>query len=125
MPSTQRAFEPLTRASVLVATLLLLTVVSSVGAWSEPFVAGLLPDRRPEAAPRITRAQPSDGDIEIATKGIDRPLPPLSFLRDHGGWYTPFTRPGMPGPYDIRGLHQSGQSQATAGPPSAPAAKPR
>ena len=105
----------------LLALVCIVAATSVARAESAPFVAGLQPDRRPEAAPRITGSAPSDSETETAVRGIDRPLPPLSFLKDHGGWYSPFTRPGMPGPYDIRGLHRPKESLAptttTSGPP--------
>ena len=39
-----------------------------------------------------------------------QPAPPgsiVKFLADQGAWYTPFTHPGMPGYYDLRGMHVS------------------
>jgi len=45
---------------------------------------------------------------ETALHGIVPPAPDsLRFLRDQGNWYTPFSRPGMPGLYDIRGWHSN------------------
>lgn len=69
-------------------------------------VAGLEPDQRPAGAPAITTAQePGAG----ALHGVIAPVPENigKFLRNQGNWYTPFTRPGMTGPYDIRGWHSS------------------
>ena len=38
--------------------------------------------------------------------GYRQPVPSsLKFLRDQGNWYSPFDRPGAPGPYDIRGWY--------------------
>ncbi len=86
------------------ASALLVASPSSVGASEPATVAGLAPWQRPAQAPRITTvAQP---DRKLALHGIGEPLPPnLKFLDDQGGWYTPFTRPGMPAPYDLRGWH--------------------
>lgn len=87
-----------------------------------PHVAGVAPDRRAGWAPSITTPdRPADWH-ERAYAGIATPPPPLEFLKDQGGWYTPFTRPGMPGPYDIRGLHSHrepvGKSPANGAPAS-------
>lgn len=70
-------------------------------------VAGVKPDARPANAPVISSVQHDDAWHRRALTGIDAPYPPsLRFLDDQGNWYTPFNRPGMPGPYDIRGWHQ-------------------
>lgn len=69
-------------------------------------VAGLRPHIRPEGAPRITafektpvwKTQVLKGVVELHPQG-------LGFLEGQGAWYTPFTHPGMPGPYDLRGWH--------------------
>jgi hypothetical protein len=38
---------------------------------------------------------------------VSQPYPAsLRFLEDQGNWYTPFNRPGMLPPYDIRGWHR-------------------
>jgi hypothetical protein len=38
--------------------------------------------------------------------GVSSPIPEsLKFLNDQGAWFNPFTRPGMTGPYDLRGWH--------------------
>ncbi|MBK8524567.1 MAG: hypothetical protein IPL58_10920 [Betaproteobacteria bacterium] len=45
-------------------------------------------------------------DTTRALHGITTPPPAsLSFLDDQGGWYTPFSEPGMPAPYDLRNWH--------------------
>ena len=75
---------------------------------AEGFVAGVTPDRRPDGAP--VQAQSSFDKVarERALRGVSKPYPPsLRFLEDQGGWYTPFAHPGMPGPYDIRGMHDN------------------
>lgn len=84
----------------------LASIVPAFAAVAEPFVAGTTPDRRPEAAPRISTFKLGPDALRSATKGVEKPHPQsLRFLDNQGAWYTPFDRPGMPGPYDIRGLH--------------------
>jgi len=81
----------------------------SSGAWAQtaPYVAGVQPDQRPAGAPKIGAYDKSGDWLARATRGVEKPHPPsLKFLDDQGAWYTPFTRPGMTGPYDIRRLHQ-------------------
>lgn len=93
------------------AALLMISVGTAVQA--EEYVAGTAPDRRPEAAPRITAFDKSPAWYATARAGIAEPYPAsLKFLDDQGGWYTPFTRPGMTGPYDIRGLHAARKAHA-------------
>jgi len=70
-------------------------------------VAGTTPDRRPEGAPSIVTLEHDGAWFRRALTGVDRPFPwSLRFLDDQGAWYTPFNRPGMTGPYDIRGWHR-------------------
>jgi hypothetical protein len=77
-----------------------------VGYTAEYPVAGITPDRRPENAPVISEVEHDGAWFRNALTGIDRPYPfSLKFLDDQGAWYTPFNRPGMTGPYDIRGWH--------------------
>lgn len=86
--------------------LLLLAPLAHAGPAPDGFVAGLTPDRRPEGAPRITTYSGPASDPAQALKGVDTPYPAsLRFVRDHGGWFTPLTVPGMTGPYDLRGYH--------------------
>lgn len=95
-----------------VVSVLLTTAFSCVGgaaAADVGHIAGTTPDRRPEGAPVSTAATV---DKTAALRGIAQPVPPsLRFIDDHGGWYTPFTRPGMPPPYDPRGLHRVEKSK--------------
>ncbi|MBK5934289.1 hypothetical protein C8N32_11344 [Rhodovulum imhoffii] len=91
----------------LIAVSLVWAALSGAGMGAEtPFVAGTAPDSRPEGAPTITEtAKDSDWYAE-ALAGVEAPYPySLRFLEDQGGWFTPFTRPGMTGPYDIREMH--------------------
>ncbi|PLX36654.1 MAG: hypothetical protein C0606_12555 [Hyphomicrobiales bacterium] len=86
-----------------------LAAVAAVGvstASAEYPIAGVTPNARPEGAPVITTVEKTAAWYENALRGVEKPYPnSLVFLDNQGNWYTPFTRPGMPGPYDIRGLH--------------------
>lgn len=83
----------------------LLTWVAAAQAVEPAWIGGLAPDRRPEAAPRITQFALSEREHQLALKGVVPPAVGLGFLADQGPWYTPFNRPNMPGRYDLRGLH--------------------
>lgn len=80
-------------------------LMSSAPATSQ-HISGVEPATRPESAPVITEFY-KDGDwYGRALTGITAPYPAsLKFLEDQGAWFNPFTHPGMPGPYDIRGWH--------------------
>lgn len=72
------------------------------------FISGLRPYERPEGVPRLVEEPHPRAWYVAALTGVSPPYPhSLYFLDVQGGWYTPFTVPGMPGPYDIRGWHQS------------------
>ncbi len=74
-------------------------------AGSPAYVAGTAPDHRREDAPVIREARPLDK--KTAFHGIDEPYPAsLDVFDSQGAWYTPFTRAGMTGRYDIRGYHR-------------------
>lgn len=83
---------------------------------SATFIAGLAPQRRPEGAP-VVREFAAGADWKArALTGIAAPVPPsLGFLDRQGAWYTPFDRPGMPGPYDLRQWHAGAGKAATQG----------
>ena len=99
-----RAFSCLTRWACALAVALPCLVI---GAEAAP-VAGLAPYERPAGAPVIRNPVLTPEQRAQATRGIAQPLPAgLGFLADQGAWYTPFTHPGMPGYYDIRGLHRT------------------
>ncbi len=71
------------------------------------YVAGLNPSSRPAGAPVISSVKKGAAWYRQALHGVIPPYPAsLRFLEDQGNWYTPFTRPGMTGPYDIRGWHK-------------------
>ena len=75
-------------------------------AWPEFPVAGTQPYARPVGAPTITTVTRDQAWYERALHGVSQPIPPsLQWLDSQGNWYTPFIRPGMPPPYDIRGWH--------------------
>ncbi|PIE08827.1 MAG: hypothetical protein CSA74_00490 [Rhodobacterales bacterium] len=83
--------------------------VADAGAVSrEPdlFIAGVKPWLRPDTAPRPVEYVKNDQWYVDALTGVSQPYPrSLYFLEDQGGWFNPFTMPGMTGPYDIRGRH--------------------
>ena len=69
------------------------------------YIAGENPDQRPAGAPVKSDTEKKDnawyGD---ALFGVTQPFPrSLKFLESQGDWYTPFSHPGMPGRYDLRG----------------------
>lgn len=91
----------------------LLGLAAVCGGWSGSLlaeggqpIAGLQPSQRPEGAPVIREVDREPDWYTRALTGISQPYPAsLRFLEDQGNWYTPFTRPGMTGRYDIRGWH--------------------
>lgn len=81
-------------------------IIVTAAAHAAVSIAGLTPDRRPEGAPVITSVVKDAKWYDTALRGISKPYPDsLKFLDNQGNWYTPFNHPGMPGFYDIRGLH--------------------
>ena len=65
------------------------------------------PSARPQSAPVVTVFEKSGAWYDKALTGLEPPYPAsLKFLESQGAWYTPFTRPGMTGPYDLRNFHQ-------------------
>lgn len=71
-------------------------------------IAGVTPDQRPTGAPVLKEVvRPKDWDRAFY-HGITEPYPAsLRWKADQGAWFTPFDRPGMPPPYDLRGWHAS------------------
>lgn len=70
-------------------------------------IAGTAPSLRPAGAPVIASVQHDPAWFAAALTGVSQPYPvSLRFLEDQGDWYTPFNRPGMLPPYDLRGWHQ-------------------
>jgi len=79
-------------------------------------VAGLAPDVRPAGAPRIEIYAKDGAWYRQALHGVLPPYPAsLRFLEDQGAWHTPFTVPGMTGPYDIRNWHRPAQAGCDQG----------
>ncbi len=73
---------------------------------TEFLVGGASPSERPAMAPRIEKMENNDAWYARALFGLSKPYPvSFRFLEDQGGWFTPFNRPGMTGPYDLRGWH--------------------
>lgn len=71
-----------------------------------PWVAGLAPYQRPQGAPVIREFRPASDWRSRALTGVIAPIPAsLSFLDHQGTWYTPFSRAGMTGYYDLRRWH--------------------
>lgn len=74
-------------------------------------IAGLAPDVRPAGAPRVEAYVKDGAWYRQALHGVQPPYPAsLRFLEDQGAWHTPFTVPGMTGPYDIRNWHRPAQA---------------
>lgn len=95
------------RKAVLCSLLLVGLTGPSHGQAS--FIGGSTPDRRPESAPVIDSGKHGGDWYQRALTGISTPYPnSLRFLEDQGNWFTPFTRPGMTGPYDVRRWHDGG-----------------
>jgi len=70
------------------------------------YVAGSAPGKRSPQASSIKKTTKDADWYAKALAGLTRPYPPsMKFLEDQGAWYTPFNRPGMTGPYDIRSWH--------------------
>lgn len=95
----------------LALSLLCAALASAAGAADEaaPYpVAGLTPWQRPAGAPVIQVHSLSTEAAEQALQGVSKPVPAsvTAFMKDQGAWFNPFTRPGMTGPYDIRGWHK-------------------
>lgn len=85
-------------------------LIGPAGAEDLP-VAGLAPEARPAGAPRLETYAKDAGWYRRALTGVSRPYPfSLGFLEDQGAWHTPFTVPGMTGPYDIRNWHLPAQA---------------
>lgn len=75
--------------------------------YAEYPIAGVKPYQRPDKAPVIKKVIKDEGWDKRALTGLAKPFPPsFKFLADQGNWHTPFNKPGMTGPYDIRGWHQ-------------------
>ena len=88
-----------------IAIVLGLAGAAGASAQTAAYVAGLDPAGRPLDAPMLTQFEQTPAWQAQAVKGIAEPRSGLAFLKDQGAWYTPFNRPGLSGPYDIRGMY--------------------
>ena len=94
------------RRAAPAAFALLLLIGGVCGAEEYP-ISGVSPSERPSGAPVVSEAAKGAAWYRRALTGLTPPYPgSLRFLEEQGGWYTPFTRPGMPGNYDLRGWHR-------------------
>lgn len=95
--------------------LLLLAGSTSAAAAGYP-VGGLEPSKRPGGAPVISAYEPAEQARARLEAGVSEPVPESvgKMIEQQEAWYTPFARPGMPGPYDLLGRHartESGRQQ--------------
>lgn len=105
---TRKAWLP------VVVTLAALLAVVPAKALADEFIAGTEPSLRPVGAPVLVSFTKDVAWYRNALSGIEAPPYPFSlrFLEDQGAWYTPFNRPGLTGPYDIRNWHGSASGGA-------------
>ncbi len=96
--------------TALVALAAYLAMAGSVFAQDQ-YIAGTEPSVRPQNAPVITTTDKTDQWYATALTGVSEPYPPNLGLDAQGAWYTPFNKPGMTGPYDIRNWHQPPPTQ--------------
>ena len=103
------------RAALFDASVALVCAAFSSVAAAEGYVAGVTPSQRPTSAPKLTKFEKTSAWLPWAARGVSEPRPAsLKFLDDQGAWYTPFSLRGMPGRYDIRGLHALPQQAGAA-----------
>lgn len=95
---------------LFIAGSLLLSLGQATASESNYPIAGTQPDSRPAAAP-VAKPITKTGDwYTQAVTGVEEPYPAsLQFLENQGKWYTPFNKPGMTGPYDLRNWHKEKQ----------------
>ena len=93
----------------VIVTLAALLAAAPVNLFADEFIAGTEPSLRPVGAPVLASFTKNADWYRTALSGIEAPPYPFSlrFLEDQGAWYTPFNRPGLTGPYDIRNWHDS------------------
>jgi len=94
---------------VLVALILGFSVPQIAWAADEFPIAGLKPSERPAGAPVISSPQRAPDWEKRLFHGVVKPYPKsiTSQQTDQGSWYTPFNRPGMRPPFDLRGWTES------------------
>jgi len=102
--------------SLVCAVAVPLGLLMNAPVWAETvLIAGLQAHQRPANAPTL-RAGDRDRTAARQFRGIVKPYPQsLRFASDHGGWFTPFTEPGMTGRYDLRLYHQSSANAGKGG----------
>lgn len=75
---------------------------------AEPYpIAGLTPNQRPAGAPVMRSFEKDRAWLERYHHGIGELVSPSLGAADQQGWYTPFNRPGMLPPYDLRQWHSA------------------
>ncbi|MDR0478646.1 MAG: hypothetical protein LBH31_02335 [Burkholderiaceae bacterium] len=80
-------------------------------AQTSEYVAGLHPDRRPDAAPPGSEPVRTPEQVVRALHGIDKPVPGnVESIAATGNWWVPLRHPGMNHPYDLRGWHDASAS---------------
>lgn len=74
---------------------------------AQPHIAGTKPDQRRPNAPVIKQGPKLVP--EKVLQGASENIPPSlrKAIQSQGNWFTPLTRAGMTGPYDIRGYHNT------------------
>jgi hypothetical protein len=98
----------------LLLALGLIACTAGAAAQTSTYVAGLHPDRRPDAAPQLTDTVRTPDQLARALHGIDPPVPGnVESIAATGNEWVPLRHPGMTWPYDLRGWHD-----APANPPS-------
>jgi len=97
------------------AALIALFICSTALGYDYP-VSGLEPSLRPAGAPSISTYPKDAAWYRHALTGVVPPYPTgLRFLENQGAWHSPFVRPGMTGPYDIRNWHGYAPSSIQGG----------
>ncbi|MCX7945619.1 MAG: hypothetical protein N2557_01405 [Hydrogenophilus sp.] len=102
-----RERRPLWLCQYAVLLGLMISPVLSFAQNAPAFIGGTQPDRRPLNAPIQTQPLTEQKRERVASHGISAPIPGNipKIIKDQGGWYTPFNRPGMTSYYDLRGWH--------------------
>ena len=114
-PAQNRRDRARNRVQTMALAFLLSSPALPLHAAGPGYVGGLTPYERPVGAP--VKAEVT-GLGERGFQGIEG-VPPASLVRmkgSQGEWYTPFSRPGMPGPYDLRGWHRPADGKGLPAP---------
>jgi hypothetical protein len=86
----------------------LIACAAGAAAQTGGYVAGLQPDRRPDAAPQLAEVARTPQQLAHALYGIEAPIPGnVALIAATGNWWVPLRHPGMTGPYDLRGWHNA------------------